>query len=118
MSQMIESFMNGSAQARPRASTIALEELVGASAESAPLLADANPLLAVRIQLQVRVGSASMTVGELMAARENAVLALDRGVDQPVDLMLEGRTVARGQLVAVDEHFAVRITELPLALKL
>jgi flagellar motor switch protein FliN/FliY len=72
----------------------------------------------VKIQLQVRVGAVAMTLGELMAARENAVLALDRAVDQPVDLVLEGRTVARGQLVAVDEHFAVRITELPLALKL
>ena len=118
MSQMIESFMNESAQARPHARTVALEELVEGSAEGAALLADLNPLLAVKIQLQVRVGSASMTLGELMAARENTVLALDRGVDQAVDLVLEGRTVARGQLVAVDEHFAVRITELPLALKL
>ncbi|MDB5860655.1 MAG: flagellar motor switch protein [Ramlibacter sp.] len=118
MSQMIESFMNESAQARPRARGIALEELVDGSDDAAPLLADANPLLAVKIQLQVRVGSATMTLGELLAARENAVLALDRGVDQPVDLVLEGRTVARGQLVAVDDHFAVRITELPLPLKL
>ena len=118
MSQMIESFMNESAQARPRARAIALEELVDGGEPGGPLLADANPLLAVKIQLHVRVGCATMTLGELLAARENAVLALDRGVDQAVDLVLEGRTVARGQLVAVDEHFAVRITELPVALKL
>jgi flagellar motor switch protein FliN/FliY len=118
MSQMIESFMNEDAQARPRARAIALEELVDGGGDTAALLADANPLLAVKIQLQVHVGSAVLTLGELLAARENAVLALDRGVDQAVDLVLEGRTVARGQLVAVDEHFAVRITELPLPLKL
>ncbi len=52
------------------------------------------------------------------AAKEHQVLRLDRGVDQPVDLTIEGKVVARGQLVAVDGHFAVRITELPVALGL
>ena len=118
MSQMIESFMNDKATPLPRARGVALEELADGSASGAALLADVNPLLSVKIQLQVRVGSVAMTLGELMAARENHVLALDRAVDQPVDLVLEGRTVARGQLVAVDDCFAVRITELPLALKL
>ena len=118
MSQMIESFMNDTAAADPRARTIALEELGEGNGDGAALLADANPLLCVKVQLHVRVGSVSMTLGELMQAREHSVLALDRSLDQPVDLVLEGRTVARGQLVAVDGCFAVRITELPLALKL
>jgi flagellar motor switch protein FliN/FliY len=118
MSQMIESFMNERAAAQPRARALAFEELADADGQGAAVLADVSPLLAVKVQLQVRVGTVSMTLGELMAARENAVLSLDRAVDQPVDLVLEGRTVARGQLVAVDDCFAVRITELPLALKL
>jgi flagellar motor switch protein FliN/FliY len=57
-----------------------------------------------------------MTVGQLLAAREGQVLALDRSVDAPVDLLLEGKVVARGQLVAIDGSFGVRITELPLPL--
>jgi flagellar motor switch protein FliN/FliY len=77
-----------------------------------------NPLHQVKATLQVCVGSATLTVGELLAAVEQQVLVLDRGVEQPVDLMLEGQVVARGQLVAVDDQFAVRITELPLALSL
>jgi flagellar motor switch protein FliN/FliY len=116
MSQMIESFMNRE-PAGPQARAIALEELA-ASPEGAPLVPGLNPLHALRIELHVRVGSAAMTLGELLAARENEVLALDRAVDQPVDLVLEGRTVARGQLVAVDDNFALRITELPLPLTL
>lgn len=118
MSQMIESLLQESAQPRPRARSLAFEELVASAGDGPPLLTEAHPLLGVKVQLQVRVGSAAMTLGELLAARENQVLALDRGVDQPVDLVLEGRTVARGQLVAVDDCFAVRITELPLPLKL
>ena len=115
MSQMIESFMNDRIQ--PNVQAIALEELASAAPPGAPLTAPSNPLHAVKVQLQVRVGGACMTVGELLAARENEVLPLDRSVDQPVDLMLEGKVVARGQLVAVGDAFAVRITELPIPLK-
>lgn len=112
----MESFMNGPPQAPASARTIALEELDGRGAAGPALPAAAHPLHAVRIQLQVRVGTAAMTVGQLLAARENEVLVLDRGVEQPVDLVLEGKVVARGHLVAVEDAFAVRICELPLKL--
>lgn len=78
----------------------------------------AHPIHQVKATLQVYLGSATLTVGELMSATKNQVLVLDRTVGQPVDLLLEGQVVARGQLVALDEHFAVRITELPLPLNL
>lgn len=103
------------------AQVISLGELHGDPAhhpvEAPPAVAAANPLHAVRARLQVCVGQAQITIGELLAAKEHQVLALDRMVDEPVDLLLEGKVVARGQLVAVDGHFGVRITELPVALK-
>jgi flagellar motor switch protein FliN/FliY len=119
MSQMIESFMNAPAKAAARLQPVALDEtLPGAQAAGAALAAAVHPLHAVKVQLQVCVGQAQMTVGQLLGAREHQVLALDRDVDQPVDLLLEGRVVARGQLVAVDGRFGVRISELPLPLKI
>jgi flagellar motor switch protein FliN/FliY len=117
MSKMIESFMNETPQPVLRPQPIALAEGGDLAESGAALLQGTHPLHALKVQLQVRVGCATMTVGELMAARENQVLALDRAVDQPVDLVLEGQTVARGQLVAVEDAFAVRITELPRPLK-
>ncbi|MFE1574352.1 FliM/FliN family flagellar motor switch protein [Comamonas odontotermitis] len=57
-------------------------------------------------------------MGELLAAKEHQVLVLDRDVEHPVDLILEGQVIARGQLVAVDGQFAVRLTELPVPLSL
>lgn len=117
MSQMIESFMNGAAETATRLQPIAFDEMLPGSQAGAALPAAANPLHAVKVQLQVCVGQAAMTVGQLLGAREHEVLALDRDVDQPVDLLLEGRVVARGQLVAVDGSFGVRITELPVPLK-
>jgi flagellar motor switch protein FliN/FliY len=83
----------------------------------APLIDNANPLHAVRTRLRVCVGELELSVGELLAAREQQVFVLDRTVEQAVDMVLEGKVVARGQLVAVDGKFALRITELPVALK-
>lgn len=116
MSQMFESFMQPAAPLR--AQPVELDEARDVVEAAPPLLREAHPLNAVRINLQVRVGQSSMTVGELMAARDGEVLVLDRATEQPVDLLLEGSVVARGQLVAVDGSFAVRITELPLPLGL
>lgn len=77
-----------------------------------------HPLHQVKATLQVYLGSATLTVGELMSTAKNQLLVLDRTVGEPVDLLLEGQVVARGQLVALDDRFAVRITELPLPLDL
>jgi flagellar motor switch protein FliN/FliY len=103
----------------PSAQIISLGELPPATPKpaDASALGPDNPLHAVRARLQVSVGQVELTVGELLAAKEHQVLVLDRQVDQPVDLLLEGKVVARGQLVAMDGRFALRITELPVPLK-
>jgi flagellar motor switch protein FliN len=119
MSQMIESFMQQAASAALGAQPIELDETAGPSAtRGAALVRDAHPLHAVKVRLQVCVGEAEMRVADLLGAREGELLVLQRSVEQPVDLLLEGRVVARGDLVAVDGAFAVRITELPLPLVL
>lgn len=118
MSQMIESFLQAGAQAALRAQPLELEEAPAAGDPGAALLRNGHPLHGVRVQLQVCVGEATMTLGELLAAREREVLVLERTLEQPVDLVLDGRVVARGELMAVDGAFAVRVTELPLPLKI
>lgn len=102
--------------ATPSAQVISLGELHPEAQQGPPVVAG-NPLHAVRARLQVCVGEFEMTVGELLAAREHQLVQLDRAIDAPVDLLLEGRVVARGQLVAIDGAFGLRITELPLPLK-
>lgn len=84
---------------------------------TSPVLDTVSPLLQVKARLQVCVGEMILTVGDLLSAKEHQVFALDRQVDQAVDILLEGKVVARGQLVAVDDHFAIRLSELPLPLK-
>jgi len=81
------------------------------------LVEDINPLHQVRTTLQACVGSLSLSLGELMALKAHQVLRLDQSLDESIDLLVEGKPVARGQLVAVDGQFAIRITELPVALQ-
>lgn len=91
-----------------------LADLRGSDSQGKHLLPDRlSALRQVDVRLQVSVGEVAISIGELLAAREHQVFVLDREVDAPVDIVLDGRVVARGQLVAVDDHFAVRITQLP-----
>jgi flagellar motor switch protein FliN/FliY len=100
------------------AQPIELGEMAAAGAAAGPsLVDDVNPLHQVKTTVQVCVGSVSLSIGELMALKADQVLRLQQAVEEPVDLLVEGKPVARGQLVAVDGHFAIRITELPVALQ-
>jgi flagellar motor switch protein FliN/FliY len=95
------------------AQVIALGELRPSPGAAAALASQVNPLHGIRTRLEVCVGEVEMTVGELLAARENEVVTLDAAIDQPIELRLNGSVVARGQLVAIDGRFGFRITELP-----
>lgn len=95
---------------------VELAPLAPAAPAGAALLGGNLRLLdSVAVGLSVVVGAAHSTVGELLTLQEAAVLKLDRKADYPVDVMLNGAVVARGQLVVVDEHFGVRITEIAQA---
>jgi flagellar motor switch protein FliN len=68
-------------------------------------------LKSVKVQVSVRVGQATLSVDELLAARPGTTLTLDRLVDQAIDVLVDEHVIARGTLVAVGEHFGVRLTE-------
>ena len=73
-----------------------------------------NPKLieTVSVTLEAYLGEARMTVAELTALRDNSVVPLDAALNQAVELRLNGVAVARGELVAVGDSFAIRLTEL------
>jgi flagellar motor switch protein FliN/FliY len=66
----------------------------------------------VRIPLTISLGEAEITMGRLFALASGEVLTLDRAADAPIDVRLNGKLIARGILVAVDDKFGVRITEI------
>lgn len=66
----------------------------------------------VKVSLEVRVGEAELTVDELLNLGQGSVVQLTRSTTAPVDLLIDGKTVARGYLVAADDNFGIQITEL------
>lgn len=95
---------------------VELAELAPPAPSGATLLGGNLRLLdGVQVTLNVMVGEARTTVGELMALKESSVLKIERPADYPVDVVLNGAVVARGQLVVVDDNFGVRITEIAQA---
>jgi flagellar motor switch protein FliN len=72
-------------------------------------------VMRIPVTVQVVLGSANMPVSSLVKLGRGAVVPLDRRVGEPVDLMVNGRIVARGEVVVVDEdssRFGISLTEV------
>ncbi len=66
----------------------------------------------VAVELDAVLGRAGMTVGDLTALKAGGVVPLDAPLNRQVELRLNGVAVARGELVAVDDRFGVRIEDI------
>ncbi|GAA3448151.1 flagellar motor switch protein FliN [Planomonospora venezuelensis] len=66
----------------------------------------------VEMSVTAELGRTRMTVRELLSLAPGAVVELDRAAGSPVDLLVNGRLVARGEVVVIDENFGIRITEI------
>jgi len=79
---------------------------------SLPAGAGLHLLRDVEMTLSVEIGRARMTVAELLTLAPGRVVELDRAAGAPADLLVNGRVVARGEVVVVDEDFGLRVTEI------
>src|ERR1700749_3192996 len=75
-------------------------------------MADLRRLSAVPVDLSVEIGRARMSVGETLELREGSVVTLDRMAGEPVDLLVNGTPIARGEVVVIDEQFGLRLTQV------
>lgn len=79
-------------------------------------LPDSNPFSQVPIEITISVGRARPLVRDLLKLERDAVLALDRRVDDPVELWVGDRLIARGELEELEGdqagRLAVRLTEV------
>ena len=66
----------------------------------------------LKVPVAAVLGSAEITVEELFHLKEGATVTLDQPVDAVVDLTVEGKVVARGEIVVVGDNFGVRVVEL------
>ncbi len=77
--------------------------------------ADENNLglvLDVELNVLLRFGQRQLTLREVLDLKSGSVVELDRRVDEPVELLLDGRVIARGEAAIVDGNYGLRVTEI------
>jgi flagellar motor switch protein FliN/FliY len=74
--------------------------------------ASLNVLYDVEMTLTAELGRTKLPVRQVLELTPGAVLELDRAAGSPADVMVNGRLIARGEVVVIDEEFGIRITEI------
>jgi len=73
---------------------------------------DLSRLSDIPMELSVEIGRTHMTVGETLELGVGSVVTLEREAGQPVDLLVNGTAIARGEVIVVDEQYGLRVTEI------
>jgi flagellar motor switch protein FliN/FliY len=66
----------------------------------------------VPVELAVEIGRTQMTIRETLALGPGSIVTLNRLAGEPVDLLVNGKPIARGEVVVIDEEFGLRVTEV------
>jgi flagellar motor switch protein FliN len=82
---------------------------VDATASGTPEL---ERLYDVPVELAVEIGRTHMTIRETLALGPGSIVTLNRLAGEPVDLLVNGKPIARGEVVVIDEEFGLRVTEV------
>ncbi|CAN5543191.1 flagellar motor switch protein FliN [soil metagenome] len=88
----------------------------GAADDHAPAAGDAYSSLEavhdVPVTVQAVLGRSRIAIGALMQLKANAVIELDRRVGEPVDIFVNNRLIARGEVVLIENSLGVTLTEI------
>ena len=88
-------------------------ELSGETSTDEPI--GISGLMNVPVQVTVQLGTTRMNLSDLMQLGPGSVMTLDREAHEPCDILVNGRVVARGEIVTVGEQYGVRISEISAA---
>ncbi len=83
-----------------------------ASRQSSVDTGNLDLLLDIELPVMVRMGQTEMSLGDLLKLTPGSILELNRAADAPVELLVNGKQIAKGEVVVVDGNFAFRITEI------
>lgn len=74
--------------------------------------ADLEVLLDVPLTISVELGRVTMKVQEVIDLGAGSIIEIDKAAGEPIDILVNGRLVARGEVVVVEDNFGVRVTEI------
>lgn len=109
----------GMGEAVPAPVPVSVAATLPAPTRQAPMASGPAPdagnldlLLDIQLPVVVRMGQTEMQMGELLKLTPGSILELNRSADAPVELLVNGKLIAKGEVVVVDGNFAFRITEI------
>jgi flagellar motor switch protein FliN/FliY len=82
--------------------------------------ASGSIIMNIPVEVQIVLGSAEMPVSDLMALQKGSTVALNRRIGEPVDVVVNGRRIARGEITVLESdpsRFGIRLTEIIAATK-
>jgi len=90
------------------------DELKDGGGAAANAKADVNLdlVLDIPVDVSLRVGSTNISIRDLVSLVEGSVVALDQDAGEPMDVLVNGRLIARGEIVIVDDQYGVRLTDV------
>ncbi|HBE70574.1 MAG TPA: flagellar motor switch protein FliN [Planctomycetaceae bacterium] len=100
----------GSIEKAAPAGSFQLEDLVGA--EQPPEKCSIDLLRDVDLDLKIELGRTYMVLEDVLQLRQGSVVTLDKLAGDPVDLFVNGRLVAKGEILVLNDNFCVRVAEL------
>lgn len=106
----------GDTATTPSARPVQLGEVATGGAVE-PLSINLAPLMEVPLKVSVMLGETRMSLGDLLRLGAGSVIELARGAGEPIDVLVNDRLYAKGEIVAVGEDFGVRVVELVAAAK-
>lgn len=71
-----------------------------------------NLLMDINLEIVVELGRTKKKINEILELSQGSIIELDRVSGEPVDLLINGKVVAKGEVVVIDEYFGIRITEI------
>lgn len=77
--------------------------------------ANSNIIMNIPVDVQIILGSTEMPVSDLMALQKGSTVALNRRIGEPVDVVVNGRKIARGEITVLESdpsRFGIRLTEI------
>tara|TARA_R110000823_G_scaffold47903_15_gene121886 strand:+ start:2474 stop:2863 length:390 start_codon:yes stop_codon:yes gene_type:complete len=110
MGQALEKALEGGTKAAQPETPAAPEGQEAGAGTSAEI--NLESLLDVPVTLSVEIGRSKLAIRELVSLNQGSVVELDREVNEPLDLLVNGTLMARGEVVVVDGQFGLRLIDI------
>lgn len=69
-------------------------------------------LLDLTLQVSIELGHTKMLIRDILELQRGSIIELDKLASEPVDILVNGKKVAEGEVVVIEKHFGIRITSL------